>query len=66
MLYHKDMKGRDLVRLLEENGWTLDRITGSHRIMVKPGQRSVPVSFHGGKDLDQKYVKAILKQAGIE
>ena len=31
------MKRRDLFRSLEENGWVLERITGSHHIFKKEG-----------------------------
>ncbi|MCY4373602.1 MAG: type II toxin-antitoxin system HicA family toxin [Spirochaetaceae bacterium] len=29
------MTGRDLLKLLMENGWELDRVRGSHHILVK-------------------------------
>jgi len=31
------MKGSKLIKLLECEGWVLDRISGSHHIMVKDG-----------------------------
>lgn len=30
-----NMRGKELVKLLEKYGWVLDRISGSHHIMVK-------------------------------
>lgn len=36
-------------KMLEEAGWSLARINGSHHIFVKPGQRSLPIPVHQGK-----------------
>lgn len=60
------MNGRALVKVLKENGWLLDRIKGSHHIMVKEGRRAIPVPVHGSKDLPKGLVKAILNQAERE
>lgn len=43
-----DVRFGDVRRLLEDAGWRLDRVTGSHHIFVKPGQRSFPVPVHRG------------------
>jgi predicted RNA binding protein YcfA (HicA-like mRNA interferase family) len=34
MLYHQFMTGKQLKKQLEDNGWLLDRISGSHHIMI--------------------------------
>ncbi len=60
------MTGKHLKKLLEENGWSLDRISGSHHIMIKEGCRSIPVPIHGTTDLPKGLANAILKQAGIK
>lgn len=60
------MTGKQLRKLLEENGWCLDRISGSHHIMIREGNRSVPIPVHGNSDLPKGLLKAILKQAGIK
>ena len=60
------MTGKDLVKLLVKAGWQVDRIRGSHHIMVKEGRRAVPVPVHGNRDLPRSLEKAIKKQAGIE
>ncbi len=60
------MKGKELVKLMKEQGWVLDRILGSHHIMVKEGKRPVPVPIHGNKDLNKSLLHRILKQAGIK
>ena len=55
-----------MVKLLRENGWVADRVSGSHHIMVKAGKRAVPVPVHGKKDLPRGLVAAILRQAEIK
>jgi len=59
------MTAKEIMKILKDNGWVLDRVTGSHHIFEKPGCRSVPVPFHGNVDLGVKG-KQILKQAGIK
>ena len=60
------MKGRELIKLLEKEGWILDRISGSHHIMVKEGRRSIPIPVHKGKEIPKILVETILKQAQIK
>ncbi|HHE64818.1 MAG TPA: type II toxin-antitoxin system HicA family toxin [Bacteroidetes bacterium] len=60
------MKGKELIKLLEKEGWVLDRISGSHHIMIKDKKRSIPMPVHKGKDIPKFLVKTILKQADIK
>ncbi len=61
------MKYRDILKLLEADGWFLVRTNGSHRIYQhppKPG--SIPVPVHSlGNDVPTGLKQAILKQAGL-
>lgn len=59
------MSGKELVRLLLDHGWTIDRIHGSHYIMVK-GSQTVTVPVHGNQDLKPGLLNAILKQTGLK
>jgi predicted RNA binding protein YcfA (HicA-like mRNA interferase family) len=57
--------GKDLVRLLQQHGWTLEHIRGSHHILRKHGKKlSVPV--HAGKDLGRGLLARLLKEAGLK
>ena len=60
------MTGKQLKKILEEHGWVLDRISGSHHIMIREGSRAVPIPIHGTTDLPKGLVHGILKQAGIK
>lgn len=60
------MNSRDLIKLLEADGWTLRSVKGSHHIFrhpSKPGHLSVP---HPKKDLGTGLVHQLLKQAGLK
>ena len=61
------MKVRDVIRLLEQHGWQLRRIKGSHRQFRKAGHPNVvTVPGHPGEDLPVGTMKAVLRDAGIE
>lgn len=60
------MNGKQLIKILQEHGWELDRIKGSHHILIMEGKRSVPIPVHGNRDLPPGLINAILKQAGIK
>ena len=57
------MKDKELVKLLQSNGWSLDRIHGSHYILIK-GNKTLSVPVHG-RDLKKGLEIAILKKAGL-
>lgn len=59
------MTGKEVIKLLEKNGWVLDRIKGSHHIMIKE-ELTVVVPVHGKKDVPKGTLNAILKQGGIK
>ena len=61
------MKVRDLVRLLEQDGWRLARTRGSHHQYKhpdKPGLVTVPGS--GNDDLAPGTLNSVLEQAGLK
>ncbi|MNL85402.1 YcfA-like protein [compost metagenome] len=59
------MTGSELVKLLKQNGWVLDRINGSHHVMKKDGM-TIPVPVHGKADLKTGTLHRILKEAGLK
>lgn len=59
------MTSRDLMRKLKADGWYLVAVKGSHHQFkhdTKKGRVTIP---HPKKDLDQRTVKSIFKQAGL-
>ena len=59
------MTGREVIKLLEKNGWLLDRIRGSHHIMIKD-DKTLSVPLHGSKDLGKGLLNRLLKDGGIK
>jgi len=62
----KQLSGKKLCKILERNGWKLERIKGSHHIYGKKGERfklSVPV--HGNKTLKTGLIQYFLRIAKI-
>ena len=61
------MKVRELVSLIESDGWVLVRVTGSHRQFhhaTKPG--TVTIAGHPGTDVPPGTLGSVLKQAGLK
>lgn len=58
------VKRRDLIKKLEEAGYTLDRDDGNHSVYEKPGSRPVQVPRH--REISENTAKSILKAAGIK
>lgn len=59
-------KVKEIVALLEENGWQFVRMRGDHRIYHKDGARR-PIVLPGNlnDDLATGTLKSILREAGI-
>ena len=62
----KPITGKELCRLLNEAGWTLKRVKGSHHIFGKPGERkAIAVPVHGNQTIKPGLALRIAKDAGI-
>jgi predicted RNA binding protein YcfA (HicA-like mRNA interferase family) len=62
----KAISGKRLGRLLEQRGWTLARISGSHHIYTKTGSEvRITVPIHGNKSLKAGLQRHLMKLAGI-
>ena len=55
---------RDIKRRLEKDGWTLDRVRGSHHVFRNSRTGATIVLPHPKKDLGIGLARAIYKQAG--
>jgi predicted RNA binding protein YcfA (HicA-like mRNA interferase family) len=59
------VKPKELIRALEQKGWKLDRVRGSHHILVhETERRALPVPVHG-RELKTGTLAAILRIAGV-
>ena len=61
------MKVRDVIRLIEADGWYLERTRGSHRQYkhpIKPGLVTLPGK--PGDDLAPGTLNSVMKQAGLK
>lgn len=57
------MKTKDLIKLLELNGWKFKRHGGNHDVYVKGSEREVIVSH---REIDEMLAKAIIKRRGLK
>jgi predicted RNA binding protein YcfA (HicA-like mRNA interferase family) len=61
------MKVREVIRLLEDDGWYLARTRGSHRQFKHPTKAgTVTVSGKPNVDIPPGTLNSILKQAGMK
>jgi predicted RNA binding protein YcfA (HicA-like mRNA interferase family) len=61
------MKVREVIRMVEDDGWFPVRTRGSHRHFkhpIKPGL--VTIAGHPGVDMPKGTLNSILKQAGLK
>ncbi len=58
------VSGKDLIRVLQKQGWVVRRQTGSHSILSQDdGERTVSVPQH--RTLDKGLLATLLKQAKL-
>jgi predicted RNA binding protein YcfA (HicA-like mRNA interferase family) len=61
------VKVREVIGLIERDGWLLERRRGSHRIYRHPSKPgTVTVAGKPGEDLPRGTLGNILKQAGLK
>jgi predicted RNA binding protein YcfA (HicA-like mRNA interferase family) len=60
------VQSRELIKLLQADGWRLQRTRGSHHQFVHPTKMGTITVPHPKKDLGKGLVLAIRKQAGLK
>ena len=61
------LSGKQLVKLFKSCGWEIDRINGSHHIMVNPKtNETVPIPVHANRSLGKGLEKVLLKKLNIK
>jgi predicted RNA binding protein YcfA (HicA-like mRNA interferase family) len=62
----KQVSGRELARLVQERGWRLARINGSHHIFAMTGRRErIVIPIHGSQPLKTGLLRALMKIADL-
>ena len=59
------MNSAKIIKQIEDDGWYLVNVVGSHHQFMQPTKKGRVTVPHPKKDLPIKTVKTILKQAGI-
>ena len=62
----KAYSSNEIIRILKDAGFVLDRVKGSHHIYLHPENKKRAIVPHPKKDLPYGTSTTILKQAGIE
>ncbi len=59
------LTAKEIIAVLEKNGFVLSRQSGSHKIYKNNNGQRVTVPYHSGKILHPKILRSILKDADI-
>jgi len=61
------VNGRQVIRALMRGGFVVDRIAGSHHVLIHPQdfRRTVTVPVHAGRDLKRGTLRSIIRRAGF-
>jgi len=60
------VRGAKLVKVLKKKGFVLNRISGSHHILIHPQKQiTISVPIHKGKTLGRGITTAIIKDSGL-
>ena len=60
------MKSGELIKLLKEDGWIVDRIKGSHHILRKEGVDSIISISHPEKDVSRHQLAQVRLISGLK
>ncbi len=62
----KSISGKKLCKIVEQRGWILKRVTGSHHIYQKPdNQQILSIPVHRNQDLKLGTLKSLMKIANL-
>jgi predicted RNA binding protein YcfA (HicA-like mRNA interferase family) len=62
----KQITGKELAKIIEDSGWKLARVKGSHHIYSHPQHKEhISIPIHGSRPLATGLAKHLLKVAGI-
>ncbi|AMX83298.1 hypothetical protein GS3922_06160 [Geobacillus subterraneus] len=61
----KNYSSKELIKIIQQDGWYIVRTSGSHHQFKHPSKPGLVTIPHPKKNLPIKTVKSILKQAGL-
>lgn len=62
----KSISGKNLCKIVEQKGWILKKITGSHHIYEKLGENKIiSIPVHKNQDLKIGTLKSLMKIAEL-
>ena len=56
----------ELIEMVKNDGWILNRINGSHHHFHHPTKRGIVTIPHPEKDIDPKTASSVKRQAGLK
>lgn len=59
------VSAKDVLRVLEQIGFSLSRQSGSHMIYKNADRKRITIPYHSGKTLHPKLLQSILKDANL-
>ena len=62
----KVYSSKELIKMIEADGWTLTRVRGSHHQFRHPIKKGTTTVTHPKKDMDIRTANSVLKQAGLK
>ena len=66
MCNYTHMNSRDIIKMLENDGWKLVRVNGSHHHFAHDKKSGIVTVPHPKRDLPAGTFNSILKQAGLK
>jgi predicted RNA binding protein YcfA (HicA-like mRNA interferase family) len=61
------MNAKELIKLIESEGWIFSHQRGSHKIFKHPSKKGIVIiAGHGKKDFPPRAYNSILKNAGLK
>jgi predicted RNA binding protein YcfA (HicA-like mRNA interferase family) len=61
------MKSSEFIRILQQDGWIIERQKGSHIVFSHPVKKGfIVVPYHSVKDIGKGISSKLLKQAGLK
>lgn len=62
----KSYSSREIIKILEQNGWCLKQVTGDHHHFVHPTKKGKITVPHPKKDFKKGTLKSIERQSGLK